>query len=258
MSDNHRTIMMMMVMKMNDTSQYRSRSCGRVQQSPIEKVAVMSATSRASKRRNYRTSNSIGRSSLFYFDVVMSLLSILFAITTTAVGVLSLPDGFIAELVSHANAVTGIFAPNPRNDNKPMLLLVAKEGQVKVIEDPDTHDPSGQNEDAMQILTIKDYICRNTERGLQSIVISPNFETNRYVYLFYTKFKQGCYVYEDEDETNLNLDPNGNNPWNVIERFTMNKTTLMLDYDSRVQIWRYDKMTRRSCVIFCGRDAFDS
>eukprot|EP00529_Nitzschia_sp_RCC80_P017598 CAMPEP_0113491608 /NCGR_PEP_ID=MMETSP0014_2-20120614/27642_1 /TAXON_ID=2857 /ORGANISM="Nitzschia sp." /LENGTH=824 /DNA_ID=CAMNT_0000385401 /DNA_START=99 /DNA_END=2569 /DNA_ORIENTATION=+ /assembly_acc=CAM_ASM_000159 len=223
----------------NESRQSPSRSRGRCQSS--REKAVMGTSCRKSNRRNSQTLNLNLRSPSFYFYVVLSLLWILVAIvTTTAVGVVSaLPDGFIAELVSHANAVTGIFAPNPRSANsKPMLLLVAKEGQVKVIEDPDTHDPSGQNEDAMQILTIKDYICRNTERGLQSIIISPNFETNRYVYLFYTKFKEGCFVYEDEDETNLNLDPNGNNPWNVVERFTMDETTLMLDYDSRVQIWR--------------------
>lgn len=148
--------------------------------------------------------------------------------------ILALPNGFIAEIVSHANSVSGVFAPNPRNDNKPMLILVAKEGQVKVIEDPDEHDPAGQREDAMEILSIKDFICGNTERGLQSIVVSPNFEENQYVYLYYTKFQEGCLQAEDEDQ-------DGPRPWNVLERFEMNKETLLLDFESREQIWRYEK-----------------
>ena len=44
----------------------------------------------------------------------------------------AVPKGLIAEVVTSTQAVTGIFAPNPSQNGKPMLLLIHKEGKVKV------------------------------------------------------------------------------------------------------------------------------
>lgn len=133
----------------------------------------------------------------------------------------ALPSGFIAEVVSSLDSVTGTFAPNPRNDGKPMLLLVARAGWVSVVENPDA------SSDSFIVLDLADKMCTNTERGLQTIAVHPNFETNLYIYVFYNKFKEGCLADDSED-----------GPWNVVERFVMDPDTLMLDYDTREEIWR--------------------
>ncbi|KAG7354350.1 microbial collagenase precursor [Nitzschia inconspicua] len=135
--------------------------------------------------------------------------------------VISLPKGFIAQVVTSTPAVSGIFAPNPRKNGKPMLLLIQKEGKVKVLEEPD------ESPDSEVILDLSGYMCTETERGLHSITIHPDFESNLYVYLYYTKFKEGCLTEDLED-----------GPWNVLTRFAMDIQTLTLDNDSREEIWR--------------------
>jgi Glucose / Sorbosone dehydrogenase len=134
----------------------------------------------------------------------------------------ALPEGFIAEVVSSENAISGTFAPNPRSNGKPMLLLGSKEGQVSVVENPD------ESPDATLILDLKDEMCHDTERGLQNIAVHPDFAVNRFIYLFYNKFKEGCLADDSED-----------GPWNVVARFVMDPDTLQLDYDTREEIWRY-------------------
>ena len=73
-------------------------------------------------------------------------------------------------------------------------------------------------------------MCTDNERGLQTVTIHPNFTENRYVYLFYTKFKEGCLADKKE--------PANAHPWNVVSRFVMDPESLMLDFDSREEIWR--------------------
>jgi Glucose / Sorbosone dehydrogenase len=133
----------------------------------------------------------------------------------------AVPSGFIAEVVTSQRAISGTFAPNPRNNWQPMLMLVSKEGQVSVVENPD------DSPEAMVVLDLDGKMCTNTERGLQTIALHPKFEENLYVYLYYTKFKKDCLDDESDD-----------GPWNVLERFVMSAKTLELDYDSREQIWR--------------------
>jgi Glucose / Sorbosone dehydrogenase len=102
-----------------------------------------------------------------------------------------------------------------------MLLLASKEGEVKVLEDPD------ETPDFETILIIgEENMCSNGERGLQSIVVHPDFDENFFVYLLYTKYREGC------SEGPLE------GPWNVVERFTMDSINLEIDYASREEIWR--------------------
>lgn len=133
----------------------------------------------------------------------------------------AVPSGFIVDVVSHQNAITGTFAPNPRNNWQPMLMLVSKEGKVSLLEDPDNSD------DYSVILDLDGKMCTNRERGLQTIAVHPQFEENRFVYLYYNMFREGC----------LDDDSDGG-PWNVLARFVMDEQTLQLDYDSREEIWR--------------------
>jgi hypothetical protein len=122
------------------------------------------------------------------------------------------------------NAVSGVFAPHPQTGD-PILLLVAKSGKVHALLDPDSLSSK-----APKILDLEGKMCTNGERGLQNVAIHPNFEENRYVYLFYTTFKEDCLKDENESESA--------HPHNVVERFTMDSDTLLLDYDSREEIWR--------------------
>lgn len=124
----------------------------------------------------------------------------------------ALPVGFIDEGVASIDAIiTGAFAPNPRNNGKPMLLLSSKNGQIYVVEDPDN------SEDNIVVADFSKAICRNGERGLQSITPHPKFNENRYIYLFYSKLVVDC----PESEVT--------GPPNRVSRFTMNPDTLLID-----------------------------
>ena len=163
----------------------------------------------------------------WYTRILQILLLIL---VSSTIIVDSLPDGFVAEVVTNAPAVSGIFAPNPRNDDKPMLMLVSKRGLVSVVENPD------ESPDSIEILDLGtgNRLCTNGERGLQSITIHPNFTDNLFVYLFYTRYSQGCPADSEDGEM-----------WNVVERFVMNSSTLQLDYDTREPIWRTSPLAWR-------------
>ena len=124
------------------------------------------------------------------------------------------PNGFVEEGVVQVTAITGAFAPNPRNGGKPMLLLSSKEGTVRVLEDPDNSD------DNIVVADLRRYMCHNGERGLQAIRPHPDFADNQYIYMFYSRIRSGCQ--EDANE----------GPRNRLSRFKMNKSTLMIDLSS--------------------------
>jgi hypothetical protein len=139
--------------------------------------------------------------------------------------VTALPNGFIAEVVTdEVRAVSGTFAINPRKGEKPILLLLSKWGNIYALENPD-ESPS-----AKRILDLGNHICTEHERGLHNILVveensSENSDKITNVYIYYTTNAGGCSpTYE---------------PWNVLDRFTMDSKTLLLDFDSRTEIWRY-------------------
>jgi glucose/arabinose dehydrogenase len=126
----------------------------------------------------------------------------------------SVPRGFVDEGIADLIAITGAFAPNPRNGGKPMLLLSSKEGQVFVMEDPDNSDES------FVVADLESRLCANGERGLQTIRPHPDFKDNRFIYMFYSRKRDGCL----EDATL--------GPRNRLVRFKMDKDTLKIDLDS--------------------------
>lgn len=126
----------------------------------------------------------------------------------------AVPNGFIEEGVVSVIAITGAFAPNPRNGGKPMLLLSSKEGKIHVLEDPDNSDRD------MQIGDLSQKICSNGERGLQTILPHPNFAQNRFLFMYYTKGVSGC---PEDVKTG---------PPNRLSRFTVNIDTLNIDMNS--------------------------
>ena len=129
---------------------------------------------------------------------------------------LAVPTGFIDEGVIDISAITGAFAPNPRKDGKPMMLLSSKEGAINVLEDPDNSD------DAILVADLSNILCTNGERGLQTILPHPNFKSNRYIFMYYSRKVADC----PEDATK--------GPSNRLSRFTMNPSTLKIDLSSEV------------------------
>lgn len=132
------------------------------------------------------------------------------------VSCLAVPNGFIDEGVVNIVAITGAFAPNPRNNGKPMLLLSSKEGIVNVLEDPDNSD------DFIKVADISSILCTNGERGLQTILPHPNFKSNPYIFMYYSRKVSNC----PEDATT--------GPSNRLSRFTMNTSTLKVDLSTEV------------------------
>jgi glucose/arabinose dehydrogenase/PKD repeat protein len=128
----------------------------------------------------------------------------------------AVPNGFVEEGLVDLKAITGAFAPNPRNGGKPMLLLSSKEGMINVLEDPDNSDNSFQIADMSSIL------CTDGERGLQTILPHPNFSSNRFIFMYYNRKTGNC----DEDATS--------GPSNRLSRFTMSASTLQIDLSSEV------------------------
>ena len=163
--------------------------------------------------------------------MIMILLVLIFIATRIASGAV-IHEGFIDEVVTTTKAMSGTFAPNPRNSNRPMMILNAKNGQVHVLEDPD------ESSDSIKVLDLSDgkRICNNGERGLHTVIPSPNFVDNQYLYAFFTKYRQDCRESSKEG------------PFNVVTRFPMNPITLMLDFDKGTVIWRGKSPIFNICI----------
>lgn len=95
----------------------------------------------------------------------------------------SLPPGFIDEGVNRWGRVTDIESvPPPRGwPSSSILLITLKDGEIHIIKDPDNNPGESQ-----LLADISDRVCFNGERGLQSIIAHPNFQQNRFVYIYYT------------------------------------------------------------------------
>jgi glucose/arabinose dehydrogenase len=128
----------------------------------------------------------------------------------------AVPSGFIDEGIIDIDAITGAFAPNPRKNGSPMLLLSAKEGEINVLEDPDNSD------DAILVGDLSSILCTDGERGLQTILPHPDFKSNRFIFMYYNRKVPNC----PEDATT--------GPSNRLSRFTMSATTLQIDLSSEV------------------------
>ena len=93
----------------------------------------------------------------------------------------TLPADFQDSLVTNVDRATSIaFVPGGR------MLIARVPGVVRVFKDG-VLDPV-----ADPALDIDAQTCSDGERGLMSIAVDPAFETNHYVYLYYTFDKAGC------------------------------------------------------------------
>ena len=139
----------------------------------------------------------------------------------------ALPSGFVEEVVAQDKAITGTFAPNPKT-GAPMLMLASKQGKISILENPDESDES------MVALNIKDSICEDGERGLQSIAVHPQFnveEENYWIYLFFTEYKRWCIEGNEFWDTTVG-------PANIVARMKLDPVSLLIDSNTMEEIWR--------------------
>ena len=115
---------------------------------------------------------------------ISALLDTLLACLSAAVpaqAAPTLPPGFQDALVTPVDRATSIaFAPGGR------MLIARVPGVVRMYRNG-ALDPVGD-----PALDISAQTCSDGERGLMSVAVDPAFETNHFIYLYYTHSKSGC------------------------------------------------------------------
>ena len=128
----------------------------------------------------------------------------------------ALPDGFIDEAVGRMQGTSGTFVPNPRQNGKSMMIVASIEGAIYAVEDPDNAGPR------IQIADMTSIICNNGPHGVLNIEPHPDFATNRYLFIYYTRIVPNC----PEDEKL--------GPFHRLSRFTIDAATLQVNLNSEV------------------------
>ena len=128
----------------------------------------------------------------------------------------ALPTGFVDEAVGRMPATHGRFAPNPRQNGTPMLIVSSIEGTFFVVEDPDHAGPR------LQIGDFSSIVCDNGPRGVLGFVVHPDFVTNPYIYVYYTRITPDC----PADAIS--------GPSQRLSRFTIDTATLQININSEV------------------------
>src|SRR5215207_4097925 len=107
------------------------------------------------------------------FILLVLMLGIGRAAAPAAQSAASLPTGFEDELIATPGQPTALaFTPDGR------LLITGKTGELRVYRD-------GQLL-LVPALSVVSNVCAESERGLLGVAVDPEFETNRYIYLYYT------------------------------------------------------------------------
>lgn len=128
---------------------------------------------------------------------------------------LALPPGFAEKTLFDGTRMTDMVWLS--NDN---MLVTLKEGIVNL------HVPDSDYEysEKVRALDIRSITCTETERGLGSIQLHPNFETNNYLYIYYTFPKFGNCDQENESD----------GPVNRLSRWTFDRATNTIDESSEL------------------------
>lgn len=133
------------------------------------------------------------------FAVIAGLVAVLSLVTPAE----TLPGGFSDTKFADAPLPTALaFTPDGR------MLVTSKTGGLY------TYDQNGERL-ANPALNLS--VCANSERGLLGVAVDPDFETNNYVYLYYTNKRAECPDKEPGDP---------GNPYNRVSRFVMNGDTV--------------------------------
>jgi len=94
-------------------------------------------------------------------------------------GAPQLPDGFSDTVVAEVPAPTGLaWTPDRR------LVVTSKPGRVTVMHEDGAASPA---------LDISSRVCDDVEQGLVGVTVDPAFETNHFLYFYYThRVRGGC------------------------------------------------------------------
>eukprot|EP00535_Pseudo-nitzschia_heimii_P005040 CAMPEP_0197192430 /NCGR_PEP_ID=MMETSP1423-20130617/25051_1 /TAXON_ID=476441 /ORGANISM="Pseudo-nitzschia heimii, Strain UNC1101" /LENGTH=874 /DNA_ID=CAMNT_0042645309 /DNA_START=172 /DNA_END=2793 /DNA_ORIENTATION=+ len=131
----------------------------------------------------------------------------------------ALPPGFRDEGVVDDKQTVGFnFVPSILDSNanessssqKYMLLTTRKRGEIVAVLDPDKPNHQSQT---IVILDLQDKVCSQGERGVYQVLPHPNFDQNRFVYVFYTYDKHGGCKFSSID-----------GPVNAVSRFRLTAT----------------------------------
>lgn len=129
----------------------------------------------------------------------------------------ALPLGFVDEgVTTYPFVMSAIMVPNlkPIASGKPMMIITKKDGLIDVLEDPDF------SEAWRNILNMTEFVCENGPRGIQTVVAHPNFLEFPYIYVYYTRYIDGC-------PTDAVTGPS-----NRLSRFTLNRLSLRIKMSS--------------------------
>ena len=171
----------------------------------------------------------------------MRLLSSVLAVLVSSWAMdlaLALPDGFEDELMFNLPKRPTDLTFTPQGQ----MIIVQKDGVVTV------HDsPGGDYSFTEQTvaLDISDKVCQNKEQGLVSVQVHPDFESNRYVFLYYT-YKKGGVCEGDKENGHVHR----------LSRFKMSESNI-IDEDSE-EVWfetpRLDRGIHTGGKIEFGKD----
>ena len=119
---------------------------------------------------------------------------------------LALPSGFAETTLFEGTRMTDMVWLSNEN-----MLVTLKEGIVNL------HVPGNDHayQEKTRALDIRDKTCTETERGLGSIQLHPDFDTNNYLYVYYTFPKFG----------NCDRENSNDGPVNRLSRWTFDPNT---------------------------------
>ncbi|MEA2272778.1 MAG: hypothetical protein QOI98_1486 [Solirubrobacteraceae bacterium] len=133
--------------------------------------------------------------------VVAWALACAFAVLSAPAGAATLPAGFVDEAFVAVPSPTAIaFTPDNRR------LITSQGGTLRV----------RQNGLLKTALDLSAVTCSDSERGLLGVAVDPNFQTNNFIYLYYTFKKSGTCPYNTTAS-----------PVNRVARFTLPATNVI-------------------------------
>ena len=108
------------------------------------------------------------------FAVVLVLAAMVTGISASSAAAITLPSGYSERKVADVPLPTGLaFLPDGR------MLVAGKDGRVWLI------DRGKRRREA--VMSLRARSCEERERGLSGIAVDPNFERNRFVYVYWTR-----------------------------------------------------------------------
>ncbi|KAL3942729.1 MAG: hypothetical protein SGBAC_003136 [Bacillariaceae sp.] len=124
---------------------------------------------------------------------IFSAASLLLLLTLKDAVNAEFPPDFDDKQVKSISLLTDfVFLPDGQ------MLISEKNGKIHVME-----DPLSLNSGTRTVANLEGVICTNGERGVNSMLVDPDFNTNRYVYVYYT-WNKNDFCGTDSDQAPVN------------------------------------------------------